>query len=71
MTTKDLIKHKEDIINTIKKEIPYVDIKPYSHNIICLELNVLAEKFGQEEVEKIVRETNLKNIGWGYILEKK
>ena len=62
---------KEEIINKIKKEIPYVDIKPYSHNIIGLELNVLADKYGQEEVEKIVRETNLKNIGWGYILEKK
>jgi hypothetical protein len=62
---------KEEIINKIKKEIPYVDVKPYSHNIIGLELNVLAEKYGQEEVEKIVRETNLKNIGWGYILEKK
>jgi hypothetical protein len=61
---------KEEIINKIKKEIPYVDVKPYSHNIIGLELNVLAEKYGQEEVEKIVRETNLKNIGWGYILEK-
>tara|TARA_R100000426_G_scaffold86684_1_gene68776 strand:- start:1120 stop:1317 length:198 start_codon:yes stop_codon:yes gene_type:complete len=62
---------KEEIINKIKKEIPYVDVKPYSHNIIGLQLNVLAEKYGQEEVEKIVRETNLKNIGWGYILEKK
>jgi hypothetical protein len=62
---------KEEIINKIKKEIPYVDVKPFSHNIIGLELNVLAEKYGQEEVEKIVRETNLKNIGWGYILEKK
>jgi len=62
---------KEEIINKIKKEIPYVDVKPYSHNIIGLQLNVLADKYGQEEVEKIVRETNLKNIGWGYILEKK
>jgi hypothetical protein len=62
-------KKKQEIINIILKEIPYVDIKPYSHNIINLELNILAEKYGQEEANKLIKNTQLKNLGWGYILD--
>jgi len=62
---------KEEIIKNIKKEIPYVDIKPYSHNIIGLELEILARDYGEEEVHNIVKNTKLKDLGWGYILELK
>ena len=40
------MKDKKEIINKIKEEIPYVDIKPYSHNIISLELRILGENYG-------------------------
>ena len=62
---------KEEIIKNIKKEITYVDIKPYSHNIIGLELEILARDYGEEEVHNIVKNTKLKDLGWGYILELK
>jgi len=62
---------KIEIINKILAEIPYVDNKPYSHNIISLELNILAEKYGQEEANKLIKNTQLKNLGWGYILDMK
>jgi len=57
-------------INTIKAEIPYVDIKPYSHNIINLTLASVAEQFGDEQAKKIIASTELKYMGWGCWLEK-
>lgn len=62
------IKTKQDIINKIKAEIPFVDVKPYSHNIINLELDILGERYGQEEVVELVKHTDLKILGWGYII---
>ena len=56
---------KEEIINTIKKEIPFIDVKPYSHNIINLNLMILEKKYGQEEVNKLIKKTKLKDLGWG------
>ena len=58
------IDEKEDIIKKIKSEIPFVDIKPFSHNIISLKLELLAEKYGQEEVNKLILSTKLKDLGW-------
>jgi len=66
MTTKQT---KEKIIEIIKKEIPWVDIKPFSDNIINIELRILAENYGQNEVIELVKNTKLKELGWGYILE--
>lgn len=61
---------KEDIISIIEKEIPYVDIKQYSHNIIGLALRNLNDLCGREAVVELVKTTELKNLGWGYILEE-
>ena len=63
-----MTKTKEEIIATIKKEIPFVDIKPYSHNIINLELNILEEVAGEEAVLELIKTTELKNLGWGWIV---
>ena len=45
----------ETELNTIKmgifREIPYIDIKPFSHNIISLELRLISEKYGIKELE--------------------
>lgn len=62
-----MTKTKEEIIATIKKEIPFVDIKPYSHNIISMNLGYLEEVAGREAVVEIVKSTELKNLGWGFI----
>ena len=60
---------KQDIINTILGQIPSVDKKPYSHNIINFNLNVLGERYGEEEVVEIVKHTDLRKLGWGYIIQ--
>ena len=60
---------KQELIKAIKDQIPYVDIKPYSHNIIGLKLQMLSTEYGQEESNKLIRETKLKDIGWTVIEE--
>ncbi len=64
------ISTKQKHIEIILREIPFVDIKPYSHNIINLELSVLADNYGEEEAKKLIKNTQLKNLGWGYLLEE-
>ena len=64
-----MTKTKEEIIATIKKEIPFVDIKPYSHNIISLQLTMLEEVAGEEAVVELVKSTKLKDLGWGYMIK--
>ncbi len=59
---------KEQIIKKIKQEIPFIDVKPFSHNIISLELRLLEEKFGEEEVYNLINSTDLKYKGWGHIV---
>lgn len=59
-----MTKTKEEIIATIKKEIPFVDIKPFSHNIISLELRLLEEVAGEEVVVDLINSTKLKDLGW-------
>ena len=58
---------KEEIIKKIKQEIPFVDVKPFSHNIISLELRILARDYGLKEVEKLINTTKLKSLGWELI----
>jgi len=48
----------------IKKEVPYVDIKPYSHNIIGLVLMQIAKEFGKDEANKAIDDFGLVNLGW-------
>ena len=50
--------------NKIKYERQYVDVKPYSHNIISLELQIVSEKFGQAKANTIIRELKLDELGW-------
>lgn len=65
----ELTKEKNDIIHRIFKEIPFVDIKPYSHNLININLKILADKFGDAEAKKLIRNTKLKDMGWGCWVE--
>ena len=61
-------KTKDQIIEKIKQEIPFIDVKPFSHNIISLELRLLEEKYGEKEVYNLINSTDLKYKGWGHIV---
>ena len=52
---------------TIEKEIDFVDIKPYSHNIIGLALASLAEKTDNEAANMLIDEFDLESLGWSKV----
>ena len=48
----------------IKKEVPYVDLKPFSHNIISIGLMIITKDYGKEEANKAIRDFELEELGW-------
>jgi len=48
----------------IKREVRFVDIKPYSHNIINISLQAIASRFGRDEANKAIRDFHLEEFGW-------
>ena len=48
----------------IRKEVDWVDIKPYSHNIIGCALRAIAKDHGQEEANKTIVDFKLYKKGW-------
>ena len=48
----------------IQQEVPFVDVKPYSHNIISLVLSKIARTWGQASANKTIRDFDLKSLGW-------
>ena len=60
----------DNIIKSIMENIPFIDIKPYSHNIISCNLQHL-NKIGHKEIAlDIIRLTPLIDLGWGYMVKK-
>jgi hypothetical protein len=54
----------------ILENIPWVDIKPYSHNIISCSLRHLS-KIGHNEIAlDIIERTPLMDLGWGHWVRK-
>lgn len=48
----------------IEAEIPYIDIKPYSHNIIGICLSAIAKKFGKDKANATIDMFELEDYGW-------
>jgi hypothetical protein len=48
----------------IKKDAPYVGVRPYSHNIIRLTLAQIAQDHGRAEANKAVRDFKLESKGF-------
>jgi hypothetical protein len=57
-------KSLKELRNDIKKEVPFVDIKPYSHNIISICLQILSEDYGKDEANRAIRDFDLDKLGW-------
>ncbi len=55
---------KKEIIGYIENELPFVDMKPYSHNIISLYLQSLYKLVGKEELNEYIKHSELINLGW-------
>ena len=54
----------EEMKMAILKEIPYIDIKPYSHNIISLRLQMISEEFGDDVAHQLIKDLKLDTKGW-------
>ena len=50
--------------STILKEIPYIDIKKYSHNIISLQLTLISQDFGVSVSNQLIKDFKLDTKGW-------
>jgi len=48
----------------IGEEADYVDIKPYSHNIIGLVLRQIDRDYGKSEANKAIEDYGLEDLGW-------
>lgn len=48
----------------IKRQIPFVDVKPYSHNIISCCLRGIAKDYGNEIADNTIKELKLNKLGW-------
>lgn len=48
----------------VKRETPFIGVKPYSHNIVRLTLARIAQDHGRAEANKAVRDFNLKSKGF-------
>ncbi len=53
-----------DLRQCIRREIPYIDEKPYSHNIISLCLMEISQKYGIKAANKAVTDLGLDKLGW-------
>ena len=57
-------KRLDAIILKILDERNNVDVKPYSHNIIALMLEMVSNEYGQERANKLIVDLQLEELGW-------
>lgn len=58
--TKTLEGHRA----TIQKEVPYINKKPFSANIIGITLRMIADEYGKDEANKAIDDFKLEKKGW-------
>ena len=63
------MKDLSEVLEMIKRESKFIDIKPHSHNIVGLGLQILQDEFNytDEMIVKVVLENGLHKKGWGYL----
>ena len=65
MTGNDKLKA---LYSNIEKEVPYIDIKPFSHNLIGLSLRQISNEFGQDRANEAIKHFDLEELGWSKIV---
>ena len=55
----------------IEREVEFVDVKPYSHNIISLNLHTICKEFGYNKANEAIDKFGLISLGWQHIKEPK
>lgn len=57
----------EEIKEKILEQVEYVDIKPYSHNIISLYLGEADKLFGKKVTNQLIEDCGLETLGWSKV----
>ena len=65
MTGNDKLK---ELYSKIEEEVPYIDIKPFSHNLIGLSLRQIANEFGQDRANEAIEHFDLEELGWSKVV---
>lgn len=64
------MKSMEQIYEAIEREIEFIDTKPFSHNIISMNLQIAAKQFGIAQANRLIDEFGLAEFGWHKVKEK-
>jgi hypothetical protein len=54
----------QEMREKIESELEYLDIKPYSKNLIEIRLRCVASKYGTAEANKLLGDIGLELYGW-------
>ena len=71
MTKKRQEARLAELYAKIEREVEFVDVKPYSHNIISLILRTIGEEFGYNKANEAIDEFSLYLLGWKHEEEPK
>lgn len=64
MTKKQQEARLTELYAEIEKEVEFVNVKPYSHNIISLILQTISKEFGYNEANEAIDKFELTSLGW-------
>ena len=59
----------EELKSILREEAPFIAKKPYSMHIVNFSLILMADKYGQGQVDKIIKELGLDKKGWEAFLK--
>ena len=62
--TKEEKQRLAELHKTIKDEVPHVNTKEHSHNIISWTLRIISQEFGYNEANKTIGKFKLNLYGW-------
>jgi hypothetical protein len=54
----------EEWVEVIRDQVIFVDVKPYSHNIISIALKAISEQHGDAAANRVIRDMDLERLGW-------
>lgn len=60
----------KSLYDKIEKEVDYIDVKPFSHNIVGLVLQEISKEFGQDRANEAIDYFNLELFGWSKVKDK-
>ena len=65
----DTTAEQKKCLLSIAREVDFIDIKPYSHNIVGMELGFLDKAgFDKQKIKEVVKLFGLEDKGWKYLL---